>query len=255
MISPNVMHIRFYAELNDFLTKSRQFKRFEYPYSGNPNVKDLIEAIGVPHTEVDLILVNSVSVGFDYRIQPDDDISVYPVFESIDIKPVTHLRPAPLRDIRFIADANLGRLARYLRMMGFDTMYQNDFEDKQIIECSLKERRIILTRDQGILKHKVVTHGYWIRNTQVMKQIEEVVLRFDLARHIHAFTRCMICNGTISPVSKASIERHLQNGTKRDFNQFYQCDSCRKIYWKGSHYQRMKALVEEVQGKKLKEKG
>lgn len=241
--SSKSVSIRFYAELNDFLSPDRRQQRFPYEFKGTPAVKDLIEAIGVPHTEIDLILVNNRSVGFDYRITPGDDIAVYPVFESMDIGPVTRLRAAPMREPQFIADINLGRLARYLRMLGFDTLYRNDFRDEQIIDIALNEHRIILTRDQAILKHKRVTHGYWVRHTRILSQLQEVVNRFDLSGSITPFSRCMVCNGLVTPVPKEHILSQLPEGTKRDFNEFYRCGSCGKVYWKGSHYERMMGVV------------
>lgn len=246
MTQKKIVRIRFYAELNDFLEPSRRFKRLAYPFTGNPAIKDLIEAIGVPHTEIDLILVNGRSVGFDYRVKTGDDIAIYPVFEAMDIDPVIRLRPKPLRDLHFIADTNLGRLARYLRMLGFDTLYRNDFEDRQIVDLSVNEHRIILTRDRGILKYNAVTHGYWVRHIHIMKQVREVVDRFDLQRQIAPFSRCMVCNGIVAPVGKADVMDRLEEGTKRDFDTFFQCRACGKIYWKGSHYQRMMKLIEAV---------
>lgn len=170
--------IRFYEELNDFLPAEKKKTRFNYEFSGRESVKDLIEAIGIPHTEVDMILVNGKSVDFNYIVQDKDDISVYPVFESFDIKDVQHLRPEPLRNPKFILDVHLGKLARYMRMLGFDSLYENNLNDELIVELSLKEKRTILTRDVGLLKRKNITHGYYIRNTNSEKQIEEVIKRF-----------------------------------------------------------------------------
>ena len=201
----NTIYLRFYEELNDFFLKERKKKRFEHNYIDRTSVKDLIESLGVSHTEVDLILVNGNSVGFDYLINDGDDISVYPVFESLDITNVQHLRPAPLRSPKFIADVHLGALARYLRMMGFDVLYKNDFDDNEIVNLSLSERRAILTRDRGILKRKEVTHGYWIRSTKVKEQVIEVIKRFDLKNIIKEFSRCIECNSVLKPISKSEI--------------------------------------------------
>ena len=154
------IQIRFYEELNDFLPEEKKKKRFTHYYIDRTSVKDLIESFGVPHTEVDLIFVNGESVGFKYKINDGDDISVYPVFESLDISEVQHLRAKPLRKPKFVADVHLGRLTRYLRMMGFDVYYRNDLEDNEIVDISLKEKRTILTKDLGILKRNEVTHGY-----------------------------------------------------------------------------------------------
>ena len=143
---------RFYAELNDFLPRHEKHIFFQHSFSGNPSIKDTIEAIGVPHTEVDLIIVNGVSVDFSYLLQDEDRVSVYPVFESIDITQALRVRPQPLREIRFVLDIHLGRLAGYLRMLGFDTLYRNDYRDEELAYVSSQEERILLTRDRGLLK-------------------------------------------------------------------------------------------------------
>ena len=175
-----VAQFRFYEELNDFLFPSKKKTLFSYQFNGTPSIKDVIEGMGVPHTEVDLILVNGISVGFDYHLLHGDHVSVYPVFESLDISPIVLLREKPLRKSTFILDVHLGKLARSLRMLGFDSLYRNDYEDSEIISISVKEKRIILTRDQDILKRRAVTRGYLIRSTSLEEQIHEVLSRFDL---------------------------------------------------------------------------
>ena len=178
------IHFRFYEELNDFLPEEKRKVCFAHNYIDRASVKDVIESLGIPHTEVDMILVNSNSVGFDYLINEGDDISVYPVFESLDISDVQHLRPKPLRNPKFIADVHLGKLTRYLRMIGFDVLYENNFEDDEIVKISLEEKRAILTKDLGILKRSEVTHGYWVRCSIVKEQVVEIVKRFDLKKLI-----------------------------------------------------------------------
>src|SRR3989338_9144205 len=112
-------HFRFYEELNDFLPPERRKTTFTREFRNRASVKDMIEALGVPHTEVDLILVNGASVDFSYLVQDGDRISVYPMFESFDIRPLVHLRPRPLREPKFVLDTHLGKLAVYLRLLGF----------------------------------------------------------------------------------------------------------------------------------------
>ncbi|HHE54906.1 MAG TPA: twitching motility protein PilT [Caldithrix abyssi] len=230
---------RFYAELNDFLPKEKRQRDFVYHFWGNPAVKDAIEALGVPHPEVDLILVNQKSVDFNYRLQHGDRVAVYPVFELLDIGAVTHLRPKPLRRPKFILDCNLGKLTRKLRMLGFDCLYQNDYSDQQIVDMALNQKRIILTRDIGLLKNKAVTHGYWVRSTNPAQQLNEVLNYFDLFNQIQPFTRCLDCNGLIEEVPKKKIEEQLPARVRQTFNQFYRCQQCGKVYWQGSHYDRM----------------
>lgn len=237
------IELRFYEELNDFLPASKRQVAFQHPLAGNPSVKDLIESIGVPHTEIDLILVNGLSVGFSKNIKDGDKISVYPVFESLDITSVTHLRPKPLRETKFILDVHLGKLARYLRLLGFDTFYDNRYDDVVIRDLAKAEHRIILTRDVELLKHKKVTHGYWVRETDPEKQVSEILDKFDLKRNINPFTRCLVCNGIMQPVKKEFIVQALQPKTKKYYQAFYQCDQCHKIYWEGSHFAKMNSLI------------
>jgi len=237
------IQIRFYEELNDFLPPERRKITFQHPVKQPGSIKDMIEALGVPHTEIDLILVNGQSVGFDYPVQDGDRISVYPVFESLDITPVTRLRPSPLRITRFVLDTHLGRLAAYLRLFGFDTLYRNDYDDPTLTNISVKEHRILLTRDKRLLMRKHITHGYYVRSTQPRKQLLEVLSRFDLNKNQQPFTRCMHCNGEIIPVSKEEIESRLLPRTKTWHREFWQCSQCNKIYWKGSHYQRLQQLI------------
>ena len=237
---------RFYAELNDFLLAERRMISFAYFFEKNPSVKDTIEALGIPHTEVDLILVNSESVNFTYLLQNGDRISVYPVFESIDITPLLRVRPQPLRKICFVLDVHLGRLADYLRLFGFDTWYRNDYEDAELAQISHHEKRVLLTRDMGLLKRNLVTHGYFLRETHPQRQLREVLRRFDLFRLITPFQRCISCNGLVYPTNKNEINEQIQPETLQYYDAFYRCDSCRKIYWKGSHYQKMQAFVKEI---------
>ncbi len=238
--------IRFYEELNDFLPHFKKKKRYDIPLSSRQTVKDLIESQGVPHTEVDLILVNGTPVNFGQIITEGDDISVYPVFESLDISGVTQLKNRPLRDPRFILDVNIGRLAKYLRAMGFDTIYRNDFSDAEIVEISNNENRIILTRDKGLLMRNAVQRGYWVRNTGAKDQAFEIIRKFDFFTLISPFKRCMECNGLIKPVSKESIINLIQPRTKQYYNEFFRCMGCLKIYWKGSHYGRMNQFIMDI---------
>lgn len=236
-------HFRFYAELNDFLPPQRRFQRIEHPFQGRPAVKDLIEALGVPHTEVDLILVDGASVGFEHILRGGEQVSVYPVFESIDISPVLRVRPEPLREVRFVLDIHLGRLAGYLRLVGFDARYRNDYEDAELAQVARVEGRILLTKDRGVLKRTQVTHGYCVRSSHPREQLLEVLRRFDLFASIEAFSRCLRCNDHIEPVPKEAVLELLPQQTRKHFDDFYQCSGCGRVYWQGSHYDRMLRFV------------
>jgi uncharacterized protein with PIN domain len=240
--------VRFYAELGEFLPPARGRLTFEHVVNQRASVKHVIEALGVPHTEVDLILVNGESVDFSYLVADGDRISVYPVFESIDISPLVRVRPSPLREPRFVLDAHLGKLAAYLRMLGFDTLYRNDYADDALARLSSDERRILLTRDRGLLKRSAVSHGYLLRATDPRAQLAEVVRRFDLAGSIAAFRRCLRCNGRLEPIAKAAILDRVPPKTRRDYDEFARCAGCGRIYWKGSHYDDMRRRMEGLLG-------
>jgi hypothetical protein len=239
---------RFYAELNDFLPTRREGRDRVYDFYGKPSVKDAIEAQGVPHTEVDLILANGEAVSFGYHLQAEDRIAVYPVFESFDIASLVRLRDRPLRVLRFVLDVHLGRLARWLRLTGFDALYRADLGDAQIADLATQENRVVLTRDVGLLQRKAITHGYWVRAVDPDAQIVEVLQRFHLEQRVRTFERCLECNGKIQRVDKAGVWERLEPNTRRCYDRFYQCADCGKVYWEGSHYARMVAKLERVLG-------
>jgi len=243
-----IVSLRFYEELNDFLIPDYRKQWFNYTFRINQTVKDAIEAHGVPHAEIDLILVNGISVDFNYHLMNGDRISVYPVFETFDISKVNRLRPDPLRVTKFVLDVHLGKLCKYLRMLGFDTYYRNDLDDDEIVNISKAEQRIILTRDIGILKNGAVTHGYWVRSKDSREQITEVIRHFDLKHQIRPFYRCTVCNGLVNKVNKDEINNLLKSNTKKFFDNFYQCSACKRVYWEGSHYENMRGFINEIIG-------
>jgi uncharacterized protein with PIN domain len=245
-MSSRTVRFRFYAELNDLLPPDRRKQAFSYSFSGRPSVKDAVEALGVPHPEVDLILVNGIAVGFDYRLQDGDRIAVYPVFESLDISPLVRLREKPLRRTAFILDVHLGKLARLLRMLGFDALYRRDYEDSEVVRISTQEHRIVLTRDRGLLKHRAVTHGYWVRSTEPIAQAREIVRRFDLSSQVKPLTRCIPCNGIITEVDKNAIATQLPPRTAAWYDKFYRCLDCGQLYWPGSHHDRMQETIARI---------
>jgi uncharacterized protein with PIN domain len=236
---------RFYEELKGFLPKNKRKQPFTLILDTNCPVKHAIENLGIPHTEVDMILVNSKPVDFEYRLQDKDYVSVYPVFETFDISDTTNLRMEALREPKFILDTHLGKLAKYLRFLGFDTLYGNDFKDSYIISTATNEKRIILTRDKGILKNRIVSHGYYIRSQQPAKQVEEVIKRFNLETLINPFIRCSECNAEIKKVSKTSVADRLKARTKKYYNDFYRCTGCDKIYWRGSHFRELNIFIKK----------
>ncbi len=237
---------RFYQELNDFLPQRRRRRSFTVEFAENTAVKDVIEAIGAPHPEIDLILINGLSAAFDHRLRGGERVSVYPAFQRLNIAPLCRLRPEPSGKPRFILDAHLGRLARYLRLAGFDTLYRNDYDDNAIAMIANREGRVVLTRDLGLLKRRAVTRGHWLRAIKPRRQIEEVVSVFELRRILKPFTRCMSCNGVLRAAPKEAVRRRAPPWAPERYDQFAQCAGCEKIYWPGSHYDRMRALIERL---------
>jgi uncharacterized protein with PIN domain len=240
-------YFRFYAHLKDFLAPGRrQGGHVDHDFELRASIKDMIESLGVPHTEAHLILVNGEPVDFAYLVQDGDRISVYPAFESIDISPLTAIQPRPLPEPRFVLDIHLGRLAAYLRMLGLDTLYRNDTADEELARISSADQRILLTRDRGLLKRSIVTYGYYVRETDPQRQLAEVVRKFNLSQAITPFHRCVHCNGLLRSVAKEAISDRLPPRTKQYYDEFRICPDCGKIYWKGSHYERMQRLIEQI---------
>ena len=242
---PSVVYLRFYAELNDFLPPERRQTVFAHPFSEHQTVKDLIESLGIPHTEVDLILIDGISVDFTYRPSSGDRISVYPVFEALDITPLLQVRPEPLREPKFVLDTHLGRLASYLRMLGFDTLYRNSFDDEELAEISAGEHRILLTRDRGLLKRSRVTHGYLVRSDDSREQVVEVLSRFDLFDSIKPFSRCMQCNELLEQAEPEAVKDRVPERVWRCCSEYSRCWGCGRVYWKGTHYHKMLKLIEQ----------
>jgi uncharacterized protein with PIN domain len=245
-LKPYLANFRFYEELNDFLPLDQYKQTIAYRFGGQPAIKDPIEVLGVPHSEVDLILVNDESVGFDYKLKDGDRVAVYPVFESFDISPVQRLRPKPLRKTTFMADVNLGKLARRLRMLGFDAAYDNQLDDREIVDIAVREKRIVLTRDRKLLFRKAVTHGFWIRADDADTQVRGVLQRLDLYDQVRPLQRCMECNGRIEPVAREQVWSRLEPLTRRYYSEFFCCSRCQKIYWSGSHVAHMTGVIHEL---------
>ena len=243
---PVTASFRFYEELNDFLAPHHRRLQFEARCARAATVKHMIEALGVPHTEVELVLVNGESSTFDRLLRDGDRVSVYPRFETFDITPLLRVREHPLRETRFIADAHLGGLAHLLRLTGFDTLYDNHYADDEIEAISAREHRIVLTRDRELLKRRTITHGCFVHALKPALQVAEIFDRLDLARSARPFTLCLECNAPLRTIAKAEIEHRLPEGVRERHQRFSTCDLCRRIFWEGSHWQRMRALVERL---------
>jgi uncharacterized protein len=242
----NHAQFRFYGELNDFLPHERRQVAFAHPFDGSPSVKNQIEALGVPHPEVALILANGEAVPFSYQLQTGDRISVYPRFTTLDVVPAAQIHPEPLPEPRFVVDIHLGRLAGYLRILGFDTLYRNDYEDEEIARIAGAEARIVLTRDRGLLKRKGVVYGYCPRESDPRRQVVEVLRHFALFASLAPFRRCIGCNGPLQAVEKRAVEERLPSPIREIYHEFSVCGECDQVYWKGPHFQEMQEFVAQV---------
>jgi uncharacterized protein with PIN domain len=230
------VYLQFYSELNDFLAPSQKNVSFVTQISGRVSIKDLIESLGVPHPEVERMVVNGVPVDFSYLVQDGDCCQIYPVT-------LEKLRNFPKQ---FVLDVHLGKLAGYLRMLGFDTLYRNDYDDEELAQISSVENRTLLTRDIGLLKRSLVTYGYFVRSTDPTQQLAEVLQRFDLLKMMSQFSRCIHCNGGLVPVEKQKVLPQLPPKVRENYHEFRQCSDCRQVFWKGTHYDRMQEFMADV---------
>ena len=240
--------VRFYAELNDLVAPERRFRDSEVEFDGSPAVKDLIESLGVPHGEIELLLRNGRSIAFGERLRDGDRIAVYPKFEAFDVATLSAVRATPLREPRFVLDGHLGRLAAYLRMLGLDVRWEQQPSDADLARISADEQRILLTRDVGLLKRSQVTHGLFVRATDPEEQLREVVERLQLARAARPFTRCLRCNGVLESVELTTVESELPPKVRERVREVRRCSGCRKLYWAGTHRDRMSVLIQRVLG-------
>lgn len=235
---------RFYADLNDFLPADRQQRPFHHAFDYRASIKDMIESLGVPHTEVELLLVDGIPVDFNHIVADGERISAYPPFNSLPVPERDRLRPPLPAPPRFILDGHLGKLAAYLRLLGFDAAYQNHADDDVLARISAEQDRVLLTRDRGLLKRSVVTYGCCLRTTDSRQQLLDVIRRYDLVGLARPFSRCLRCNGLLHAIEKAAIADRLLPLTKKYYDDFRQCDACGKIYWPGSHYDSLKRFIE-----------
>ncbi len=244
-----MLTLRFYEELNDFLTPDRRKQTFQLTYELPRSVKDLIESLGVPHVEVDLILINGESVDFEHPVKDGDFISVYPVFEALDITTATRLRPAPMRESRFIADVHLKTLVRKLRMLGFDTLYDAAWDDPDLVRIAEAQNRILLTRDIGLLKRGELSRGLFIRSQDPGEQLTELIRRLDLKSQIRPLSRCIRCNGLLTPIlirNIPDIEASIPPDIRTSQTSVSRCSDCGRYYWRGSHYDRMLEQIRNI---------
>ena len=237
---------RYFGSLQKLLRFQYRPDPLLYHFEGHPGVKNAIETMGIPHTEVEALLVNHQSVGLDYQLQDHDLVDVYPLDTPVPLAAHQSLTSVTKMPIGFVADVHLGKLARRLRLLGFDCLYRNDFKDSEIIQISVDEERVILTRDLGILKHRQVCHGYLVRSGQIDEQVREVLVRYKLFDKINPWRRCVHCNGFLSEVKKDAVQHRLEPMTQTYYEVFHECADCEHLYWQGSHFEKMTRWIDDV---------
>lgn len=236
---------RFYGSLNDFLPPYRQQRSFPCAFNPPQSVKHLIEALGVPHPEVALIVVSGSPVDFHYLVEPDDRVAVYPDASKLDISARHPLRPPS--PAAFVLDNHLGSLARYMRLVGLDTRYPVEhLPDAQLAKIAEEENRVLLSRDRRLLMRRNVTHGYCPRSTDGWQQLREVITQFQLQKGLEPWRRCARCNGVLEPIAKEDIVDQLEPKTRKYYHDFRRCRGCRQIYWKGSHFEKLERYMEAL---------
>ncbi len=234
---------RFYGPLKYFLPEDRKRKDIIHPFSGNPAVKDRIESLGVPHPEVYLILIDGQSAYFSHQLQGGERISVYPYLYRLDPMPEMLVREEHRGKPAFVVDSHLGRLVRYLRMLGFDCLFVND-QNHDPVCLAIEEKRILLSGNLRLLKRKELVYAYYVRSNDPEEQLREVVERYSLAQYFEPFGRCLLCNGRLRPVDKSEVIHRLEPLTKKYYHEFYFCSNCEQVFWKGSHFKRMQEMIE-----------
>lgn len=240
--------LRFYAELNDFLPAARRQRAFEVEFAAPAPVRHLVENCGVPHTEIELVLRDGVSLDLEAPVHAGDRLAVYPMFEAFDVRPELRLRARPLRVPRFVADAHLGRLARQLRMLGFDTLWANDLGDQRLAELAATQQRILLSSDRRLLMRRNVTHGCFIRRGPTLRQLAYLLERLQLCAEIRPFTRCMACNAPVTAVALAEVRDRVPPRVRERADGYWRCTGCGRVYWQGTHWAAMQARIRALCG-------
>lgn len=233
----SLAYFLFFGRLNDFLPRDQKGHVIAIEFRERQSVKHLAEALGVPHPEIGRAQVNGREEPLNVITQDQDYVEIHPIADGYFGEP------------RFVLDIHLGRLTAYLRMLGFDCLYEATYDDAQLAEIAGEEKRILLTRDRRLLMRKSVTDGYCLRSLDSLEQLTEVVKRFDLAPRIIPFHRCLRCNHLLEPVTKEAILDRLEPLTQKYFDEFHICPACGQIYWKGSHYEKMEKIIEEITGR------
>ena len=240
------IYFTFHNDLQMLLSRTQAGRVLKYVLKRRASLKDIIESQGIPHTEVGQIFLQDTEVGFDFIPEGGEVIDVLPFTDAASVFASTLLRPRPARLSKFMADINVKKLARNLRMLGLDTTLVPEMRLADIGYLATSQQRILITRNRELLKCNSVVHGHLLRSENHIIQLEEVVKRYQLKPYITPFTRCINCNGELRPVTKQAVYYRLEPLTRKYFDSFKLCADCEKIYWQGSHHEQMRQLVERV---------
>jgi uncharacterized protein len=246
-VKPFSVRLNLHGDLDFFLGSKRRDRSIQRSLSEKASVKDVIESCGVPHPEVDLILIDGEAVDFDYPVTNDAEIAVYPPgIETLNFKE----KRLQVRIItQFVADGHLGKLVRNLRLLGVDVAYDPAAEDRQLVEIASRDKRALLTRDRRLLMHAAVEHGYYPRSQNPLEQTIEVLRRFDLGPTLLPFSRCLCCNSLLEPTEKEKVISQLEPLTRIYYDEFRRCTGCGQVYWSGSHFEKLQKRIEAIQSR------
>jgi len=222
---------RVHGALNDLVPPQRRHRAFVVVCPEHATIKHTAEAMGIPHTEVGIVLLDG---------QPADLAHRVPESGTVDLHPA----PPPRAPLRFVADVHLAGLARRLRLLGFDCVLAGDGPDEAIARHAEREQRIVLTRDRELLKHRRVERGRYVRSLRTDAQAREVVDALDLRGHLRPFTRCLECNGELREARADEVAVRVPPAVAAVQRDYARCAGCGRVYWPGSHWRRLSALVD-----------
>jgi len=229
-MSTETATVRVAASLRFLLPVRHRHGEVVVPVEATVSVGHVVEALGVPRTEVGGLIVNGRPADWSARLGRGDVVDV------LDVS-----RPQPLAHPRFVLDVHLGSLARQMRLLGLDVAYRNDADDDELAEQATAEQRVLLTQDRGLLRRRAVVAGAYVRGSRADAQLADVLDRF--APELRPWSRCPACNGELAPVAKDEVEHLLREGTRRTFTEFSRCQACERLYWRGAHARRLEAIV------------
>lgn len=230
------IHLEVAPALRLFVAHGRRQGRTPVTTDGSSTLGHVVESLGIPLTEAGELLV-------DGRPVPASHIPA--AGELVEVRPVPRPQHVPGAPLRFLLDVHLGTLARRLRLLGVDAAYESeDIGDPALAALSAKERRVLLSRDRGLLHRREIWAGAYVYSDRPEEQLRDVLERFAPA--LAPWTRCTACNGPLAAADKDTVGPHLEHGTRRTYDVFAQCVECGRVYWRGAHHARLEAIVAEA---------